>query len=250
MPWPPGGPSRLAGVKENPVPSRRPGPALPVTLGFGPGAAVPDGVPLPSVTVTHQVVLGFRAAAGARSRASHGSTGPRPDSSPGRSARPVRVASGTVRVTRLANPAGTGCRPGRACPCWLARPSGGAGGAGVVAEEQVQERAGAELVHVTLQPGGHSSRPPSDPLVRGQHLGRRQLAAHQGAVAGILAPPLHPGVLRRGLSALPGLLRGDVHHGALDRGPQPARVSRPARPSTSFSAAGASSALSSAVAWR
>src|SRR6478752_1766602 len=60
-----------------------------------------------SVTVTHQVVFGLRAAAAARSRASQGSTGPIPGISPGRSARFSRLASGTVRVIRPANPPGT-----------------------------------------------------------------------------------------------------------------------------------------------
>ena len=48
VPYPPGEPSRLAGVKVNPVPpGGGPGPArLPLALGFGPGAAVPDGVAL------------------------------------------------------------------------------------------------------------------------------------------------------------------------------------------------------------
>ncbi|HTQ93682.1 MAG TPA: hypothetical protein VMK84_29725 [Streptosporangiaceae bacterium] len=59
------------------------------------------------MTVTHHVVFELYAAAAARSRASHGSTGPRPASSPGRSARRVRVASGAVSVTWPANPAGT-----------------------------------------------------------------------------------------------------------------------------------------------
>ena len=62
--------------------------------------------PCSSVTVTHHVVPGFCAAARARSRASAGSTGPMPGISPGRPARSVRVASGTVRVTRPANPPG------------------------------------------------------------------------------------------------------------------------------------------------
>src|SRR4029077_11255827 len=57
-----------------------------------------------SVTVTHHVVLGLAAAALTRSRASHGSTGPSPASSPGRSASPAAVPSGTVSVTRPANP--------------------------------------------------------------------------------------------------------------------------------------------------
>jgi hypothetical protein len=56
----------LAGV----VPGRRPG-------------AAPIACPSWSVTVTHQAVRGFRAAASARSRASSGSMGPMPSISPG-----------------------------------------------------------------------------------------------------------------------------------------------------------------------
>jgi hypothetical protein len=55
-----------------------------------------------AVAVTHQVVARLAAAALARSRASQGSIG-MPDSCPGRSARPSRVASGMVRWPRVAN---------------------------------------------------------------------------------------------------------------------------------------------------
>ena len=72
-------------------------------------------------------------------------------------------------------------------------------------------------------------RPGRDPLVRGQHLVRRELAAHQGGVAGVLGPPLDPGLPGGRLPALPRLLGGDFHDGAGDGGAQPAR-SQPARP--------------------
>ena len=96
------------------------------------------------------MVFGLHAAARARSRVSQGSTGPSPASSPGRSARRDKVASGAVRVTRLANPRA----PRRA----------GAGGlvlagAGVLAQEQVQVGAGAQLVRAALQPGGSAAAP-------------------------------------------------------------------------------------------
>ena len=83
-----------------PVPAGR-GEAEPGPAGGGPGPARflwlvgsgraqpwPTACPCSSVTVTHHVVFGFRAAAVTRSRASHGSTGPSPASSPG----PVRQA--------------------------------------------------------------------------------------------------------------------------------------------------------------
>src|SRR5690242_4306467 len=89
--------------------------------GSGPGGAWPRGSgraqacprarPRLSVTDRHHDVVGFAALAAARSRASHGSTGPRPGSSPGRSASPSKVASGTVRWFRPANPAGNGPPP-------------------------------------------------------------------------------------------------------------------------------------------
>ena len=88
----------------------REGESRPVRARFrwrlGSGRAQPwaTACPCASVTVTHHVVFGLRAAAAARSWASHGSTGPIPGISPGRSASQVSVASGTVRVTRPANP--------------------------------------------------------------------------------------------------------------------------------------------------
>ena len=174
-----------------------------------------------SVTVRHHVVFGLAAAAAARSRASHGSTGPRPASSPGRPARPVRVTSGTVRVTRLANPAGT-------APGWPAGAGGGSRGAGVLAQEQVQVGAGADLVRPAVQPGlAQLARPPGDPVTDRQHLVRRQLPARQRGVPGVLGPPLHPREPRRGLPPLPRLVRGGLHHRAGDRGAQAARGQPP-----------------------
>ena len=157
--------------------------------------------------------------------------GPIPGISPGRSARPSRVASGTVRVTRPANPAapcaGPGDGGGASGPCrpWSAAVRAAvAAGTGVLAQQQVEEGAGAEHVHVALQPGLlQLLRPGGDPLVGGQDLIRGQLAAHQGGVAGVLGPPFHPGVLGRGLPPFLRLLGGDFHHGCGDGGAQPAR---------------------------
>ena len=151
------------------------------SLGSGRAQPWPMAWPCASVTVTHQVVFGFRAAAAARSRASHGSTGPSPASSPGRSARP---ASGAQRDGQR-DPAGEPARGTRAGPPggWRAaaghrppaprppRPRGA--GPGVLAEEQVEVGAGAQLVHPAVQPGPlQLVRPGGDPLVRGQHLVR------------------------------------------------------------------------------
>ena len=80
------------------------------------------------------------------------------------------MASGTVRVTRLANPAGT-------APGWPAREPAGRepAGAGVLAQEQVQVGAGADLV----RPAAPARRPavrraqPGDPVIDRQHLVRR-----------------------------------------------------------------------------
>src|SRR6185437_3810639 len=218
VPYPlPGGPSRLAAVKENPG---GPGPARLRWL-LGSGRAQPWAMAWPwlSVTVRHQVVLGLAAAARVRSRASQGSTGPSPASSPGRSARPDRVASGTVRVTRPANPAGIWPPAGPA----RGRLSRAGAGAGVFAQEQVEVGAGAELVHVALEPGlAQFPGPAGDPLAGGQDLVRGQLAAHQGSVAGVLDPPFHPGVLGCLFPAFLRFLGGDFHHRCSDRGAQTA----------------------------
>ena len=115
-----------------------------------------------------------------------------------------------------------GTRPGSAIVARGARGLGGAG-TGVLTEHQVQEGAGAQLIHAALQPGrAQLTRPPADPLIRGQHPVRRQLPAHQRGVAGILGPPLHPREPRRGLPPLPRLARRDLHHRPRQRGPQPA----------------------------
>ena len=95
-----------------------------------------------------------------------GRPGPCPASSPGRSARPAAVPSGTVRVTCPANPPAAppaGPAPGGCCAAPPSCPSAARGraGPGVRAENQVQEGAGAQLVHPAVQPG------------------RLQLAAHQ-----------------------------------------------------------------------
>src|SRR6185369_11718682 len=90
-------PSPSSGVNANPGPSRVPGPArFRWRLGSGRAQPWPTACPCPSVTVTHHVVAGLRAAAAARSRASQGSMGPIPGISPGRSASPAAVVSGTV----------------------------------------------------------------------------------------------------------------------------------------------------------
>src|SRR5262249_8918176 len=159
----------------------------------------PIAWPCSSVTVTHQVLLGLAAAAVARSRASQGSMGPSPASSPGRSARPVMVASGTVRVTRPANAAGVAGGdgasespgPGPPEPALPASVCVAVAGARILAQEQVQVGASTQLVHATLQAClSQFGRPGRDALVRGQHLVRRELTAHQGGVARVLGPPL------------------------------------------------------------
>ena len=60
MPYPPGGPSRLAGVKENPAGPGGLGPArFRWLLGSGRAQPCPMACPCSSVTVTHQVVAGL-----------------------------------------------------------------------------------------------------------------------------------------------------------------------------------------------
>ena len=71
-------PGSAVAVKENPGPSRVAGPARFLwLLGSGRAQPCPTACPCSSVTVTHHVVVGLRAAAAARSRASHGSPNPR-----------------------------------------------------------------------------------------------------------------------------------------------------------------------------
>ena len=93
VPYPPGGPGRPAAVKANPGPSpASPGGSRPSGgpgfcrlsrglcwfLGSGRAQPCPMACPSWSVTVTHQVVWGWPAAAPARSRAWAGSIGPMP----------------------------------------------------------------------------------------------------------------------------------------------------------------------------
>ncbi len=126
-----GGPSWLVAVKSNPGPSRfpvppgGPGPAR-LRWFLGPGRAQPCPMACPSwsVTVTHHVDRGLRAAAAARSRARAGSTGPIPGSP--RAARLVlhggqRHGQGHPRgepARRRARSRGTAGPPGpaRRCP--------------------------------------------------------------------------------------------------------------------------------------
>ena len=201
----------------------------------------------------------------ARSRASAGSMGPMPGISPGRSARSSRVASGMVRLTRPTNPAGTapvrgrrpgpGRRPGLRDPeppsgpassCRRRRP----GGAGVFVQQQVQVGAGPQLVH-DRHPGrpflssrahavirwsaastsaGGSSRPISAALP--------ESSAHRCTRASRAA-------CSRRLRALSGATSITARAIAAR---SPPGVSRPARPSTSASAARASAGSSTVAA--
>ena len=105
---------------------------------------------------------------------------------------------------------------------------GGGRGTRIGVEEQVEVGAGAQLVRAALEPGRlQLLSPPVDPLIRGQDLGGRELAAGQGGVAAVLTPALDPGVAGRFLSPLAGFIRGDLHDGVGDRGPQPARAQPP-----------------------
>ena len=92
--------------------------------------------------------------------------GPMPASSPGLLARSVRVG-GMVRVTRPANPggitpaggpAGAGAAGAAGAAVAVAVPAGRAAraagqGPGIDAEQDVEVSAGAQLVHVPVQPG-------------------------------------------------------------------------------------------------
>jgi hypothetical protein len=180
------------GVNANRIP---PGGSCPPGLRRFAGRAQPCPTACPSwsVTVTHQVDRGLRAAAAARSRARSGSMRPVPGVSPARSARPSRVASGTVRVTarrtrpgpRLALARHDGCHPpesGRSSPAYCragrwCRLRAGVGvlcraGAGVGAEQHAQVGPGAQLTLRQLSDdpllAGRRSRRGPDPARRAE----------------------------------------------------------------------------------
>src|SRR5208337_4144542 len=84
-------------------------------------------------------------------------------------------------------------------------------GTRILVQQQIQVGAGAQLVQVTFQPGClQLPGPPGDPLVCGQDLGGRELAAGQGGVAAVLGPALHPGIADRVLPPLAGFIRSDL----------------------------------------
>ena len=97
----------------------------------------PIAMPSALVTVTQMVVWGLRAAVAARARHRAGSRVPRPCPSPGRSARPRRVASGNTRSVSVGGgPSGGrrngdrgagGADPGRRAPAPPRRGSPGCG---------------------------------------------------------------------------------------------------------------------------
>ena len=96
--WPAGGPAVCvpagrAGSAGRPGVSSSGG-RLRWFLGTGRAQPCPIACPYWSVTVRHQVVLGLAAAARARSRASHGSTGPAPGSPPAGPPAPARWPAG------------------------------------------------------------------------------------------------------------------------------------------------------------
>gem|GEM_PF-152444 len=213
----PGGSEGEPGAVPGLMAARRPG-SCPAVLRSGPGAAVADGV---AVLIGHGHAPRGRGVPRSRGHEVAGqSRVDGPDA--GDLAGPLVQAEQGGQRDGQGHPAGEPARR-------RARRASGRGrravltGPGVLAQDQVQERAGAQLIHAALQPGPlQLTRPAGDPLIRGQHLVGRQLAAHQGGVAGVLGPPLHPRELRRGLPPLLRLLRRDFHHGAGGRGAQPA----------------------------
>ena len=239
------------GGEAEPGPARRrPGPARFLwLLGSGRAQPCPTAWPCWSVTVTHHVVFGFRAAAVARSRASQGSTGPMP----GQLAGPVGQAGRGAQRDGQGDPPGEPARraPGRARARGAARrrrrPSrlrgpGARGRESLPRSRSRNARARSSSIPPSSPALLQLTRPRADPLIRGQHLIRRQFPAHQRGVAGVLRPPLHPGRPAPPSPAAPS--------------PSPARppctarasaersepgVSRPARPRTFASTARASS---------
>ena len=243
------------GEREPGVPGRAGSGAFPVTLGFGAGAAVPDRVP---------VLVGDRHAPGRlgvpRGRGGEVAGQPRVDrADPAELAGPVRQAGHGGQRHGQGHPPGepgrrrAARRPGRrrrraraARPRPARRPPGpGPSGPGPVPSPPPRCPGGDASPCPAAGPGtrgrgARPCRPPGpallqlpgpggDPLVRGQHLIRGQLAAHQRGVTRILGPPLHPRVLRRGLPALLRRLGGDLHH-RCERWRRAARPGSAARP--------------------
>ena len=249
-----------------PGPSRRSrsGP-FPAAFRFGPRAAVPDGV---AVLVGHRDAPGClrgwprrRRPGPGRARGRPGRARPAPRAGP---ASPAAVPSGTVSVTRPANPpaaAPAGPAPGGCCappplsPPALALPALPPPVLPLLARRCLRCRCCRWRPGPPCRPGGareslprtrsrnararsssmppsspalrSSPGPPADPLITREHLIGRQLAAHQGGVAGVLGPPLHPREPRRRPPPLPRGLRRDLQHRAGQRGPQPARGQPP-----------------------
>ena len=97
-------------------------------------------------------------------------------------------------------------------------------GAGVDAKQQVKEGAGAQLVGGPIQAGLlQLPGPGRDALIDRMDLGGGQFPPGQARVPRFLGPALHPGLPGRLLPPFPGLVRGDLDDGARDRGPQRGR---------------------------
>jgi len=222
-------------------------------FGFGPGAAVTDGVSL--LVGDGDAVRGPGIAGGSISQVTDQGRVDGPDTGelagpvgqaqhrfqgrgqvdaaaePGRDHARYRRHQGPVRF-RCARPATARTVITRTA---VARTAvGGCGGfglgeeRGVAAEDDVQVGAGPELVHVAVQARLlQLLGPPRNALVGGQDVGGRQFPAGQAGVPGVLGPAFHPGVFRAVLAPLGCLVRGDLDDRALDRGPQPARGQPP-----------------------
>ena len=209
LPYPPGGPGWRETVKVNPGPSLvlRGGPRFSRCLlrPWGSGRAQPWPIAWPSwsVTVTHQVVAGSRAAAPTRSRVNSGSMGPEA----GDLAGPVgQVEQGGQRDGQVDLPGEPGRqRAVRAVPGLAVHSSGvraawGAlAGPGVPAEQQVQVGAGPQLVHAAGQrrpssaaaprPRSSGPRPGPGPAAAPGRPGRRFRTPQPTALPGRPAPP-------------------------------------------------------------
>ena len=160
-----------------------------------------------------------------------------PGQRPGRSRHPgpprtrPAIRAGAAVVAGVTVRAGLGVVTGAVVLGWLGVVAGAAGagiqGAGVDAEENVEERPGAEQIHAAVQarlaqlPG-----PPGDPLISSQHLRRRQLPAGQARIPRRLRPPRHPRLPGPILPPLTRHLRVHLHHRPADRRPQPRRSQR------------------------
>ena len=149
VPYPPGGPSRLAGVKVNPG---GPGPArFRWFLGAGRAQPCPTACPSWSVTVTHQVALGVGRGGGGQVAGQPGID----------RAEPGQLAGPSGQTGQGGQRDGQGDPPGEPARCRADRVGLVLAGAGVLVQEQVKQGAGTNRVRAAFSARPCAVRPPA-----------------------------------------------------------------------------------------